>query len=88
MAKVYIVSGETGEYDSYREWTVCVYGNEARATARVKKLNELLSEHNCWARRADDATKEIIRAHPDGDPHFQTDLTGTTYSYEAVDFIE
>lgn len=39
--KIYIVSGDTGEYSDHREWIVCAYTRREDAEGRMRLLESL-----------------------------------------------
>lgn len=49
MDKLYIVTGSSGQYDSYYEWNVCLAKTEARAKQIVEKLEHLILYNNSFA---------------------------------------
>lgn len=88
MTKVYVVTGDTGEYSDYRQWMVCAYMSEDAAKARVIELETLMKTLGAvtdseWEQRA--AATDAMRKHEHGDQAFDIDYTGTRYSYEAVE---
>ena len=83
MKHVYLVIGETGEYDDHSEWVVRAYGSE-----------ELAQGH---AAAAEAVAKEIFKEYPfpdcivanaknPHDPKMQIDYTGTRYKVEKVEY--
>lgn len=89
--KVYIVEGQTGEYDDHCHWIASVCGSKRTAEARCRKLNAATGKdrgRNTY-RAGGDARKawaERMKEAGDLSPHL--DYTGTTYevadSYEVV----
>ena len=43
---VYLIVGETGEYDDYREWIVRAYLNKTLCSNYINELNECLINNN------------------------------------------
>ena len=84
--KIYIVQGNTGEWDSYQDWTVCACSTESGAKARIDKLVHLMMEIN--PKFGDKDAIEKMRTHKDGDPQFDTDTTGASYDYYETELIE
>ena len=72
--KIYVVKGETGEYDDHREWPVRAYFSQ--------KLAELHRLHAQIV--ADDRQNDpIVSAY---DPFIKMDYNGTKYSVIEIDF--
>ncbi len=97
MKKIYLVVGNTGEYDDYYYWNVVAYAAEEAAQARVNLLNNLLSEHKLdnesypYSVYTDEEFGphfDAVRNHPLGDPKLRVDYTGTNYFVAEVDFID
>ena len=77
MKLIWIVYGQTGEYDDSREWTVCAYEEEslarihaAQATVFAQKLMSLY-RGNRW---------DIPKGANPYDTHMQVDTNGILYS--------
>ena len=92
--KIWIVVGQTGEYSDRTEWMVGAYRSEAAAQVRVVELSRLIqhaprsnivNEFDKWEDRRERVA--FIRSHPDGDPSYQEDYTGTAY-YPSVCELE
>jgi hypothetical protein len=89
MAKtsiIYIVNGNCGEYDDYREWSIKAYRDEQAAKDHAEQAQA----------RADQL--DYKRGYPDAgtfqthmgelDPGGCTDFDGTKYNYYAMDLVE
>ena len=93
--KIYIVEGQTGEYSDHRRWNVCAYMNEQSARDKVMRLEE--NARLAIQKWGEDAVKGLwfgdesigkeIREFI-GDPHFQSDYTGTQYHITTVDLAD
>lgn len=85
METLYVVFGKTGEYDSYREWEVCAYTDNASADAHVEALNARLRLLDLFSDRDNDIVQWYEKEQQakgemkDLDPHFQLDYTGVDY---------
>ena len=44
MKTIWIIYGETGEYDDWKEWPVCAYFDEEKAKTHAKLAAEFASE--------------------------------------------
>ncbi len=76
--KIYVVIGETGEYDDFRRWNVKAFGNKRKATNFKKKLNKIASFSN-----SERTCKDLVLA---GDKNAQVDYTGTEYLLEEMEY--
>lgn len=88
--QVWIVMGSTGEYSDRTDWNVDAWTTEEAAINRVANLDRLMLElglsrlnHSDYISR--EAESKKMKEHPDGDPNFQRDYTGTSYSYSMVE---
>lgn len=83
MKHIYLVIGETGEYDDHNEWVVHAY-----------RSRELALEH---AAAAEAVAKEIFKEYPfpaciaanaknPHDPKMQIDYTGSRYRVEEIEY--
>lgn len=75
MTRVFVVTGETGEYDDKRDWLVKAFFDEDKANALSEKLN-------LWCIANDAAlgssSYPTVKTCP-LDKKFQADRTGTRY---------
>lgn len=91
MATIYVIRGSAGEYSDRHEWLVEAHSTEVAAQARIRRLDELLQElganipHQGWQKEK--VAIDAIKAHPEGDPHFSPDYTGTSYSYAECELV-
>ena len=80
MQKVYIVMGQTGEYDSYSKWPVHAYLEREKAEEHVAKANERAKEIITLIRlAADDEESEIPELENEYDSGMYMDYNGTSY---------
>jgi len=90
---IYIVVGECGEYDDYRDWVVKAFRSEERADEFVKEVTaeyERLRKKYSGSAIAD---AWYMRMHEAGDfnpldPGMLTDDSGTEYSHFPVELEE
>ena len=72
---VYLVLGETGSYDDFRDWTVAAFSTQQAADALAKRLNNWCKENpynrNCPL-----------------DPNYQNDYPATNYTVVPVEWRE
>lgn len=88
IRQIWIVVGATGEYDSWREWTVVAVTNKKSADAIAARLNKasqaLIQELDwedylsTWQRLAWKARMKEV-----GDPNAYLDYGGTRYTVKG-----
>lgn len=83
VAKVYVVSGTTGEYSDYRTWTVAAFLDEFAAISCKEELNRWCKENRIGR---DDPRMDYDDRQKGCplDPNFAADYTGVSYEMEAV----
>ena len=88
VAYVYIVVGNTGEFDDFRDWYVKAFLSEPEAEKLCQRLNGWCLQYQChentpagdrWSRWE---TPDLC---PEEDPRFEYTNTGTSY---FVHFVE
>lgn len=80
--KIYIVEGNTGEYDDYRCWPVHAYADETKAKEHADNAQNWLTDYGPerWRKeRWDVAPKNPY------DPNMYVDYTGTKYSVYSIE---
>lgn len=85
--KIYLLTGNTGEYSDYREWTVCAYTNRADAEAHMTLLDAMAKSVQMRSLEDYDArikAEEEIRAAEHGDPDACIDYTGIGWHVDEV----
>lgn len=84
---VYVVVGETGDFDDHREWWVAVYEDREAAEEHARLANEKMldSPHHNRKLYSDEMT-EFKRTFP-YDNDIRVDLEGTTYSVAEIPFV-
>jgi hypothetical protein len=96
MSDIYVVFGQCGEYSDRLEWPVTAYTREEDAKEHVLKATEYadawhkLSRSDEWIDSSipwDERERREKTANP-LDPEFQTDYTGTRYSYGKITLQE
>ena len=80
--RIWIVSGEAGEYDDRREWAESAWRTKAEANHRVAFLTAKLEETgaNAVAGRSREIRNAAIERMKVYDPLFQLDDIGSSYS--------
>jgi 1,2-phenylacetyl-CoA epoxidase catalytic subunit len=83
--KLYLITGETGEYSDYDNWNVSITDSEDVAKEFVESMNEETKQvgNLSWGER-----DEIVERLSSKDPKIRIDYTGTTYSYEEFELNE
>lgn len=81
---IYIVKGQTGEYDSAREWNVIAFNDKEEAEKHANLAQEFaanaLSIHKNWC--------DIPTEHKNPyDLYMQIDFSGTIYTVEELELI-
>lgn len=96
LEHVYIVTGETGEYDDYTEWSVYAFRDEQEAEAFAQKCNDWClakgvhmtsdTASSLYMGTGYEERKAFGLDSPD--PNFSMDYTGSTYSVKSVPFMQ
>ncbi len=85
---VWLVRGETGEYDNYRSWLTLVLDNEASAATYIKGCNIWLSKRDMHSRNTVIANAEDRRnVRCPFDPHLIVYPTGANYYIARIPFL-
>lgn len=99
MKKIYIVFGESGEYEDYSDWMVRAFSSEEKANILRDRLNQLARQcgvyrqhvyrqhelNLTWGMR--ETAEEIFRT-PGNDPRCRIDYTGVNYIVADLDLEE
>ena len=83
MAKIWVVFGETGEYEDRRDWSVKAFASKRRAYALVKRLEKKLQDLEISAYRCNEDQEEAMRKV---DPGFTCSFPGVEYGAYSLDF--
>ncbi len=90
---IYLVRGNTGQYDYYYEWDVAAFSSSEDAAKRFDFLNELLGDnHSSNPKRTQVshdhriAAEMLIRQRAEGDPNCCIDYTGSSYAVIELDY--
>lgn len=77
---IWIVEGNTGEYDNRRNWTVCAYPTKSSAEKHVKMAQ-------AEADRLEASRSELYRCQEKNpyDPDMSMDFNGTEYSCYKIE---
>lgn len=93
--RIFIVSGQSGEYADATNWTVCAYKDEENARAKVTELEALkvsVGGGNAHERRYEvmEQVTKSMREHPLGDPQFLwgPGSPAETYSYYQTELLD
>ena len=78
---IYLVWGQTGEYEEAAEWIVCAYTNAAKARGHADQataeVGVILNQYDSYLRVPPGANRF--------DPHMQLDYTGTRYTVSEIE---
>lgn len=77
--KIYVVSGDCGEYSDFTQWLVKAFVAERDARNFVEKASAISRELYM-----NEKTPRYRWQHP-MDPGFQADYTGTNYTYTSIE---
>lgn len=94
--KIFVVKGNTGEYDSYRKWDVCAYLSKEKAKKRIDFLNNFLKKYKAHKEKYSlnfnwnkiNKVKNLIQNHEKGDENCSINYGGTSYKYDELELIE
>ena len=87
MKTIYVVEGSTGEYSDRSEWPVRAFTSEEKAKKFVEALAAWCDKNGCGENRGDSYWEARDKGHP-LDPSFNSDYTGTRYTYYSVELDE
>ena len=62
MKTIYLIKGQTGEYDDYGDWEYKVFADKAVAERECERLNDILKKHKV---HTDDYDRMYIVEHGD-----------------------
>ena len=81
---IFIVNGQTGEYEDFRDWQVKAFALKRKANAYAKKLNAIASRFDRSAsyEDRDKLRDELIIM---GDEYASIDYTGTKYGVSELE---
>lgn len=95
MATIYVVTGSTGEFSDYQEWSVCAFTKEILAVSFVEGLTTALSKLGASSESGDVKSNltlsdraKIAEEMNDLDPQCRVDYTGTRYFYYPLELID
>lgn len=83
--KIYIVTGNCGEYSDYREWPVAAYDDEALARAHAEAAKQWFNSSR-YAQNPYEYHDEENSPRNPFDPGMDTSYTGTDWSVWTVEF--
>lgn len=91
--EIYLVWGDTGEYEDAREWVVKAFKKKEDAQALVDFLNKKCKELECstnnykqlYSFEEEEGRDQKMKVF---DPHFSCDYTGTHYSLGVCEYVE
>ena len=83
MKNIYVVFGQTGEYEDYSQWSVQAFKSETSAKKFAEKcqawVDENIDKNEYW--------KTPTKSKHPLDPKFWIDYTGTSYLVRAIPFV-
>ena len=83
---IYLVIGETGEYEDRFEWVSKAFTSKKLADEFMKECNDFLNTAPRNAKGfADYNDEEWKRSSPD--PYFYCDYTGTSYELREIELV-
>lgn len=82
MLEIYLVYGETGEYNDRQDWNVKAFADKIKAEEFKTQLNAWCEFKKCTPKH--DTRKENLKCP--FDPNFYCDWPGTEYSVETVPY--
>lgn len=90
--KIYLVWGDTGEYEDRREWIVKAFSQEKDARELADLLNKKCKELGCCtgnfkqlrSLKEEDRRDRKMQVL---DPHFSCDYTGTRYYLGVCEYV-
>lgn len=81
---IYLVEGNTGEYEDHRDWLVKAFFSEVKAQKLVidaqTRANEIFQNRKSISNESDGINEF--------DPNFMLDYTGTYYKYYSIEVDE
>lgn len=84
--KAYVIEGRTGEYSDHREWIVKGFLDEEKAKNFVIKATQ--EAQRLFSNREDKYKQKSNEEIHSMDPYYQSDYTGTVYTYYSVEIEE
>jgi hypothetical protein len=87
MSTIYIVRGETGQYDDLYNWDVCAYRDELAARGRIDNLNGLVEmfKKSCGPCDDHDLRRCLEDKMQNFDPQFEYSCGRARYYYTPVE---
>ena len=85
VSKIWIVFGETGEYDSHHEWSIAAYKTEELAQAHADAATKFYQDNNCLTDRYKWSYSRLDEFKNPFDPNMDIDYTGTSWGVYPVE---
>jgi hypothetical protein len=82
--KIYLVEGQTGEYDEYSSWIAKAFKRKSSAVAFKKKLDAICETFGDVTIQNYPDLDELLRKV---DTHGRTDYTGVTYDIVPLSVV-
>ena len=82
--KIYLVEGQTGEYDDYSSWIAKAFKRKSSAVAFKKKLDAICETFGNVTIENYPDLGELLRQI---DPHGSADYTGVTYDIVPLSVV-
>jgi hypothetical protein len=79
MKTIYLVEGETGEYEDRFTWNVCAFTEEEDAMKMVETMNDIAAEIGNGRQALNSQIKNPY------DTDMSVDTTGVSYSYYPIE---
>lgn len=88
--KIYVVRGETGEYEDYQSWSVSAFKQKEQAQQLVKRLNDEIKRiYPPTSVRMEYAMyKSLEQRLSKIDSRASVDYTGTLYSFYELEVLD
>ena len=84
MSKVYVIIGQTGQYDDYREWNVIAFKHKTKANNYLKLVQDKADEIYEKQRNR----YSFNERDNEYDPRMSMDYNGTKYTIEELKLEE
>jgi len=92
---IFIVTGETGEYEDHKEWQVAAFREKSMAKTFARECNKEakrifrnIRKHDKIIVNYDERVKNGGLKPHKYDSKFETEYTGTKYSYQELPIVD
>lgn len=83
-SEIYLVRGESGEYDSWVSWNVKAFASSRKANAFARKLRKIVNDEKPIHL---DILDNIVDTIVKYDPNCDVQITGVKYEVVPIQFI-